>query len=134
MLNRDFVSIVRSVSRVIDPKNRTFPIEVSLPKGVTEIQPNMLTELIINDYSNPKSITVPFNIIQKTEFNRFCFVASQNENDIWTVERRMVELGLKYGDYVEILSGLESGDLVVTEGFQNLGGNQQVIVSSQNEN
>ncbi len=134
VLNRDFVSVVRSVARVINPKNRTFPIEVSLPKGSTEIQPNMLTVLLINDYSNPKSITVPFNIIQKTEFNRFCFVASQNENDIWTVERRKVELGLKYGDYIEILSGLESGEFVVIKGFQNLAGNQQVMVSSQNEN
>jgi len=134
VLNRDFVSIVRSVSRVINPKNRTFPIEVSLPKGISEIQPNMLTVLLINDYSNPKAITVPFNIIQKSEFTRFCFVAAQNENDVWTVERRVVELGLKYGNQVEILNGLESGEFVVIKGFQNLGGNQQVIVSSQNEN
>ena len=134
VLSRDFIGIVRSVARVINPKNRTFPIEVSLPKDITRIQPNMLTVLLINDYSNPEAITVPFNIIQKTEFQRFCFAASKDKNDIWTVERRMVEIGLKYSNQVEILNGLEPGEFVVIKGFQNLGGNQKVIVSSQNEN
>lgn len=121
-------STVRAVSQVINPQNRTFPIEISLPCVAGKIKPNMLAVLTINDYENPTALTVPVNVLQKTGDSYFLFVA-QRESTVWRVTRRTIQPGLNYANAVEILSGLQAQELVVTEGFQNLADNQEVHVN-----
>jgi len=136
VLNRDLISTIRSVSRVINPKNRTFPIEIGLPKDTQNIQPNMLAVLTINNYSNPEAITVPVNIIQKTGRSEFLFTAQSqpgDKNDLYKTERRTVQTGKKYGDVVEIIDGLTAEEFVVIRGFQNLA-DQQLVLAELNEN
>jgi len=126
-----FASTISSVARVIDPKNRTFPLEVSIPPGVEGIKPNMLAVLTINDYKNPKALAIPVNSIQKSDGNGFIFVAkpadTENSNK-WIVERRTVEASTPYRDQTEITSGLKAGEFVVIRGFQDLADGQQVAV------
>jgi RND family efflux transporter MFP subunit len=131
VIGKELVSTIRSVSRVINSQNRTFPIEIGLPKDETQIQPNMLSVLTINNYSNPEALTVPVNIVQKTGKSKFLFVArhESDNKDSWQVERRTVQTGKKYGDTVEIIDGLAAGEHIVTRGYQNLADQQQVLAA-----
>jgi len=131
-LGRELVSTLRSISRVIDPKNRTFPIEIGLPKEGTDIRPNMLCVLTINDYNNPGALTVPLNVVQKTGKSKFLFTAGRqaNRDSLWQVERRTVQTGKTHDDQVEITDGLKAGEFIVTTGFQKLA-DRQVVVASQ---
>jgi len=127
----NFASTISSVARVIDPKNRTFPLEISIPSGIEGIRPNMLAVLTINDYKNPQALTIPVNSIQKSDGDGFIFVAklTNTENsDKWIVERRTVETTIPYGEHTEITLGLEAGEFVVIRGFQDLADGQQVAV------
>jgi len=121
-------STVRAVSQVINPQNRTFPIEITLPRTAANIKPNMLAVLTIKNYENPSALTVPVNVLQKTGDSYFLFVA-KHESNVWRVARRTIQPGLNYANVVEILSGLQAHDFVVTEGFQNLADNQEVHVN-----
>lgn len=121
---------INAVSQVIDPNNRTFAIEITLPASEKRIKPNMLAVVTINDYTNPVALTVPQNIIQKTGTEQFLFSAVQ-ENDRWIAARRVVQTGESYNDRVEILSGLEPGEHVVISGFQNLADGQGLSVTNQ---
>ncbi len=118
---------VDAVSQVIDPENRTFQIEMKIPKTEAGIKPNMLSVLTINDYSNPEALTVPVNIIQETGTGKFIFVAEQKNGD-WVARRRSVKTGKSYNDRVEVLSGLQEGEHVVTVGYQNLADGQKIAV------
>ena len=119
---------IDAVSQVIDSNDRTFQIEVKLPRSETGIKPNMLAVLIINDYSNPEALVVPANIIQKTEDERFLFVARKTNGD-WIAEKRIVKTGETSENGMEVLSGLEEGEYVVTLGFQNLADGQKLAVT-----
>ena len=119
---------IDAVSQVIDSNDRTFQIEVKLPRSETGIKPNMLAVLIINDYSNPEALVVPANIIQKTEDERFLFVARKTNGD-WIAEKRIVKTGETSENGMEVLSGLEEGEYVVTLGFQNLADGQKMAVT-----
>jgi len=132
-LGRELVSTLRSVSRVIDPKNRTFPIEIGLSNVGTDIRPNMLCVLTINDYTNPGALTVPLNVVQKTGVSKFLFTAGQQagRDSLWQVERRTVQTGKTYEDQVEIIDGLEAGEFIVTTGFQKLADRQIVVVNQE---
>ncbi len=118
---------VDAVSQVIDPENRTFQIEMKIPKSETGIKPNMLSVLMINDYSNQEALTVPVNIIQETGAGKFIFVAEQKNGD-WIGRRRSVRTGKNYNDQIEVLSGLQEGEHVVTVGYQNLADGQNIAV------
>lgn len=129
LLSRSFTSTVTSVAQVIDSKNRTFGIEIEVPKTEKNIKPNMLVKLDINDYSNEQSLTVPLRSIQKTADNTFLFIAKKpddNKSDIWTVEKRIVEVGKFNNNMLEIVKGLHSGDYIVIAGHQDLADKQKV--------
>lgn len=119
---------VDAVSQVIDPDNRTFQIEIKIPRTVQGIKPNMLAVLTINDYTNPEALAVPINVVQETEMERFLFVAEKLNGD-WIARKRTVTTGQIQDNMVEILSGLEAGEYVVTLGFQNLADGQKLAVA-----
>jgi membrane fusion protein (multidrug efflux system) len=119
---------VDAVSQVIDPDNRTFQIEIKIPRTASGIKPNMLAVLSINDYTNPEAVAVPINVVQETELQKFLFVAEKLNGD-WIARRRTVTTGQTQDNRVEILSGLEAGEYVVTLGFQNLTDGQKMVVA-----
>jgi RND family efflux transporter MFP subunit len=126
---REFDLRVSAVSQVIDPNNRTFQVEMKIPKSETGIKPNMLAVLTINDYANPEALTVPTNIIQETGTEKFVFVAEQH-NEEWIARRRSVKTGKNYNNRAEVLSGLQEGEHVVTFGYQNLSdGNTLTVIA-----
>jgi RND family efflux transporter MFP subunit len=124
-----FESTLRSVSRVIDPKNRTFKIEVSIPGNIDDLKPNMMAVLTIKDYHNTKALVIPVNISQRSGEKPFIFVARPDENDdsgIWTVERRDVQLAWPTAENVQVTDGLAQGEYVVVSGYQDLAHGQKV--------
>ncbi len=126
---REFDLRVDAVSQVIDPKNRTFQIEMKVPQSEVGIKPNMLSVLTINDYTNDEAFIVPLNIVQETGQEQFIFVAERLNGD-WIARRRSVKTGNSYIDRAEISSGLQEGEYVVTFGYQNLADGQKLAVVS----
>ncbi len=127
VIERELDLRVDAVSQVIDPDDRTFQVDIKIPKSEAGIKPNMLSVLMINDYTNPEALVVPLNIVQETGQEQFIFVAEQKSVD-WIARRRSVKTGETYDDRVEILSGLRSGEQVVIFGFQNLADGQSLAV------
>jgi RND family efflux transporter MFP subunit len=126
---REFDLRVDAVSQVIDPNNRTFQIEMKIPKSEAGIKPNMLSVLTINDYTNQEALIVPLNIVQETGQEQFIFVAEPIDGD-WITRRRSIKTGYSYNDRTEVLSGLQEGEHVVTFGYQNLADGQKLAVVS----
>jgi multidrug efflux pump subunit AcrA (membrane-fusion protein) len=65
------------------------------------------------------------NIIQKTEKGNLFYVAVE-ENGKKIAKARTVTIGLTFNGQAEILTGLQSGDLVITQGFQELVDGQSI--------
>ncbi len=127
VLGREFDLRVDAVSQVIDPDNRTFQVEMKIPKSETGIKPNMLSVLTINDYTNREALKVPLNIVQETGTEKFIFVAEQ-KSEKWIARRRSVQTGKSYNNWIEVVSGLQEGEHVVTFGYQNLANGQNLAV------
>ena len=127
VVGKNFDLRVDAVSQVIDPDNRTFQVEMKIPKSETGIKPNMLSVLTINDYTSHEALKVPLNIVQETGTEKFIFVAEQ-KSEKWIARRRSVQTGKSYRNWVEVLSGLQEGEHVVTFGYQNLADGQNLAV------
>jgi membrane fusion protein (multidrug efflux system) len=132
VLGLDFERTIDSVSQVIDPDNRTFDIEIEIPREQKNIKPNMLAVVTITDYKNPLAFIVPQNIVQKTGTEQFLFVASE-ENGRWIAKKKVVQTGESYNNRTEITDGIKEGEFIITFGFQNLANGQIVTVSKEEQ-
>lgn len=103
----------------IDPMNRTFNVEVRLKENNNVFLPNMICVMKIIDYSNSSAFVVPVGAIQKSSDGEFIYVAVKENNKL-IAKRKIVESGMSYNGFTEILKGLAPGDKVITNGFQNV--------------
>ncbi len=136
VLEKEIFLKVKSVSQVIDPKNRTFNIELKIPKTKYDIKPNMMAVLTINNYINPAALTVPINIIQRTNNRQFIFVVHEKSDlggEFFEIEKRFIKTGNQYENSVEVIDGLSTGEMVVTVGFQDLAEGEIVKSSKKPE-
>ncbi|MCF8372413.1 MAG: efflux RND transporter periplasmic adaptor subunit [Bacteroidales bacterium] len=127
VLNKHYEQKVLASSNVINPDNRTFSIEVSIPQNDKDIMPNMMAVLEINDYSNESSLVVPLKVVQYTGKEEFLFVAT-NKDGKDVAEKRLVKTGYYSNDKTEIVSGLLPGEQVVVFGYQNLGDGEAISI------
>jgi membrane fusion protein (multidrug efflux system) len=101
-------------SKIIDPASRSFTVEVKLPSKKI-YRPNMLAILKIVDYKKDNALTVPIRAIQKSEIGDYLLLAQDGK-----VVKANVKVGNIYNGNAEILSGIKSGDKVITLGYNGL--------------
>lgn len=120
-LGKTYKGKVRQVGNYINPNNRSFGIEVSVPNPENLLRPNQVAKLKIIDYTNPKAITVPTNVVQEDgEGNKFVFTVSNSNGKTGTAKKVLVKVGKSSGNVTEIASGLNPDDIIVTEGVNTI--------------
>lgn len=117
-INKTIDAVVSVTGKSIDPINRSFFMEAKVPAD-KDLRPNQIALVQIQDYNIGNTITVPVNTIQSDEKGKFVMTASK-ENGKTVARKKTVVIGQFYGDKMEIKSGLQAGDVVVTDGYQSL--------------
>lgn len=117
-LNKTINGRIGFASKLIDPLDRTFKIEIPLV-GVADIKPNMVARLKITQYQKSNTIVVPTNCVQVTEKEAFVMLAKL-ENGKTTAQKQIVSIGLSNKNMSEVLNGLNLGDRVIVNGYQEL--------------
>lgn len=110
---------IKFSSKFINPTNRTFQVEVRLEKGKVDYRANMIALLKINDYSNPKAFVLPINVIKESVDGKYVYVANDEGGKV-VAKKTLIEVGQTYNGMAEILSGIKSGDKVVSTGQNNI--------------
>ena len=128
MLGREYPTTVRQTGNFINPNNRSFRVETPLPNPDEMIKPNLSCILKINDYSNPEALMIPLRIIKQNAVGKkYIFKLTPDGKDkVYRTEQVFVKLGKKSADKVEILEGIQAGDLLVDEGATIVENNQRV--------
>ncbi|MDD2985469.1 efflux RND transporter periplasmic adaptor subunit [Flavobacterium sp.] len=121
-IGKTYQGKVRQIGNYINPNNRTFSIEIALPNPDNLLRPNQVAILKIEDYTNPKAIILPENIIQETaDGSKIIYVIDQTKSDKNTVAiQKTIEIGYASGANVEVKSGLKTGETVITDGAKAL--------------
>jgi membrane fusion protein, multidrug efflux system len=127
-LNRTLNAKVTVAGRTIDPTNRAFYIEARIPSS-PELRPNQIAVVKIQDYAAGNAVTIPVNVLQNDEKGKFVMVAVK-EGAKMIARKRTITVGELYGDKLEVKSGLQAGDVLITEGFQGLYDGQAVTTNA----
>jgi membrane fusion protein, multidrug efflux system len=118
-IGKTFTSSIKKISQSINPGSRGFTAECNIPSGIG-LKPNMGATIKILNHANTKAIVVPVNIVQSDEKSKYVYLMEEGAGGKMFTKKRNVTIGEIYGDDIEILSGLSSGDRIITQGYQNL--------------
>jgi membrane fusion protein, multidrug efflux system len=118
-IQKEYDSRIAYVGKIINQLNRTLKVEASVSANMPGVIPNMVSIMRVADYSNPSAMTVPLNIIQKDASGDYVMIIGANGNQI-VAKKAAVKVGKINTDNAEILSGLNNGDKIITQGYQDL--------------
>jgi multidrug efflux pump subunit AcrA (membrane-fusion protein) len=117
---RQFQGQVISVAPAADPRTRVFDVEVDLPNKDGLLRIGMICSIILDsDGENPDPLTlIPINSVVRSKSNpgRYAVYVVQDDEGRKTSKLREVELGETLGSRVEVTSGVEVGEQVITAG------------------
>lgn len=134
-LGKSFVGKVTQVSSNISESNRNFRVRVSIPDSIDFVKPNLIATLKLNDYFAKDAIVIPENILQENASGQsFTFALDMENDSIGKANFRELKLGQHYQGEIEILSGLEASDIVITEGARTVNKDDKVRVLNFQKN
>ena len=111
----------------------TFPVTVRLDEGQDQVRAGMAADVTFNFAAakdGPK-LALPISAVGEDREGRFVFMVKSQGEGLGTVHRAPVEVGEILSDGIEILAGVEPGDLVVTAGVSRIYDGLQVRVPAK---
>ena len=113
--DREFAGIVRAVGSRVDPVTRAVVVRALIPNEDGALRPGMLlTVRVITE--EKQAIMVPERVVVQVGTKAFVYVVD-DEN---VAHRQVVQLGTRQAGNVEIVSGVNEGDRIVTLGIIKL--------------
>ncbi len=121
---------INRIGRIVDPTNRTIDVEVNIPNPPSNLLPNLMAVLRVNDYSNPEAIAIPTRAVLK-DFKDKAYVFVLEDSGL--VKKHYVKLGKQYNNRIEVMSGLKPGDQLILRGARSIAEGDQVEVRNNNQ-
>jgi Cu(I)/Ag(I) efflux system membrane fusion protein len=107
--DREFKGRALFIDPLLDPKTRTVKVRLAFPNPGGELRPEMFGEVILHGKSR-EGLRLPKDAVVDSGAEKIVFVALGDGK----FQPRVVRLGDASGDVVEVVSGLQAGDRVVT--------------------
>jgi membrane fusion protein, multidrug efflux system len=112
---RTFEGKIGFVGSAVNPRNRTFAVEFSVPNMGGVIKPEMVASVGVVRRVVKDAIVLPQDaVIRLTDGQAVYVVRSEGGTD--TAEARQVTIGMSQDNKVTVTSGLQPGDRVVVVG------------------
>ena len=128
LLNVEIESSVNQTGNFINPSNRTFRIEVPMENFDNRIKQNLDAKIKINIYKKNDAIVIPLRIVREDALGKnFVYLMTEdNKEGVYLTSKQFITLGNRSEDKVEVIEGLNLGDIVVLEGAYSVEDSQRV--------
>ncbi len=119
---REFEARVETIDTAIDDAGRSVVVRGRLDNAENLLRPGMFARARLVLAAREAAVMVPEESILASAEGEYLFVVRADK-----AERQPIEAGARYQGEVEILSGVQAGDLVVTAGQGKLRGDQVAV-------
>jgi len=104
--------------------DHTFPVEIKLPNSIQNpLKGGMFARVNFTSITSRNTIVIPREALTGSVRNAQVFIISGNIASL-----RNVTIGRESGQFLEVLNGLEEGEMVVTSGQTNLSDHAKVLI------
>ncbi|WP_116125939.1 efflux RND transporter periplasmic adaptor subunit [Lewinella sp. IMCC34183] len=128
--NVEFRAPVTRIGRTVDPANRTFEVEVKVPRQyINDLKANLLAQVEVQDFQAEDLIVVSQDYIQQdVDGQRYVFVATEEEGEL-IARKTYVQTGKSFNNRAVITGGLNIGARVITNGTRGLTDGQPIALT-----
>ena len=123
MEKKTFLGRVKNIGLEADSSNRTFPVEISLDNKERQLRAGMLARATFTKNVDQDQIVIPRHTVLERDQGRVVYVFEDGK-----AFRRNITIGLSQQDQVQIVQGLNKGELIVVEGHTKLTDGEEVNV------
>ena len=113
----------------VNATTHTFPVEVICQNNDQRLRPGMFARVTANFGTNHHIVVPDVAVVKQMGSGEHFIYVLQPDN---TVKYQLVEVGKRLGDKYEIISGINEGDQIVTQGQLRLKDGVAVQVSNNN--
>lgn len=117
--NEEFTGVVTNIDSRVDPVTRTVVVRAEIDNEAGRLLPGMLM-LASLQRDLRTAIVTPELAVLRDGAQSFVYAVVDDGEGALSVVRRNVETGSRRDGFIEIVSGLNEGDLVVSEGVNRL--------------
>jgi len=109
--------------------DHTFPVEIKLPNSSDNpLKGGMFARVNFTSITSRNTLVIPREAFTGSVRNAQVFIVEGN-----IARLRKISIGRESGQYLEVLNGLEEGELVVTSGQNNLTDNVKVTIITHDD-
>lgn len=109
---REFWGIVTRISPVATVPARNFTVEVTVDNAANELRGGMFANSFINVTPRDNVLIIPQSAIVMREDQKTVYIVNKDN----TLERKLLNTGYIGEGLVEVIDGLNEGDIIVTAG------------------
>ncbi|HEY2893736.1 MAG TPA: efflux RND transporter periplasmic adaptor subunit [Pirellulales bacterium] len=114
----EFLGEVTRTSWALDPDTRTLHTEIDVPNLDKQLRPGMYAQVTIEVSEAPDALVIPANATLVDNQGRVaCFAVLDGK-----AARKLVQLGIRAGDEVQVLAGLDGDELLIVRPASTLDG------------
>jgi membrane fusion protein (multidrug efflux system) len=111
----EFKGRVNAIYPSLEERTRTLQVEALVPNHDAKLKPGLFAKVTLYTGQTRDIIVAPITAVLYEDSRVKLFVADGDR-----AKERPVKIGSKYGEFVEILEGLQKGETVVVVGQNNL--------------
>ncbi len=115
-IDKKFSGSIDTISPVLDTKTRSVEVKAAVPNGNSALLPGMFARALIDTGRSVKGILVPMGAVITHEDGRSEIYIVKNN----IVVKENVVTGSQYGEDIQIVEGVKSGDRVVVSGLNSV--------------
>jgi len=124
--DRDFPGRVSVISPVVDTLTRTAWAEIQIPNPGHSLRPGMFARVSLVTAEKKDVVVIPIRSLIRADSANIVYVVKDD-----TARKRELALGIREGERVEVTSGLEAGENLVTTGQEMLTDGAEVVIVSE---
>ena len=123
MEKKTFLGRVKNIGLEADSSNRTFPVEILVDNKERQLRAGMLARTTFTKNVDQDQIVIPRHTVLERDQGRVVYVFEDGK-----AFRRDITIGLSQQDQVQVVQGLNKGELIVVEGHTKLTDGEEVNV------
>jgi membrane fusion protein (multidrug efflux system) len=125
---------ITAIDSVVDPATRNVQVQATLENRDGQLRPGMFVQAHVRIGETTPAVALPASAVSYAPYGDSVFVVGELEGPNGAryrgVRQQFVKLGATRGDQVAVLSGLNSGDEVVSSGAFKLRSGTAVLVNN----
>lgn len=133
--DKQFIGNITTINPMVDSDVRNVEVEATLVNKPNDLLPGMFVNVSMNSGNPSNYITLPKTAISFNPYGDISYILTKtkdkkDDKSIYTANQIFVKTGDTRGNQIAVLSGINSGDIVVTSGQLKLVNGSRVIINN----